>query len=169
LPPPGDDALASFIAGSHGLYRVAMQHPRAFSLLATRRANTPASLAFYDALLAPLLAAGYSAEDAALVFRSVGYFTLGAGLARGATFAEELEGERPLPESAKALAPYANLRRVAAHLTRAHIDRLFERGLSALSAGLRAELTKHSSRTHSSDIPARRSKRSQKATGRLKK
>ncbi|HET9931638.1 MAG TPA: TetR family transcriptional regulator [Polyangiaceae bacterium] len=143
IAPPklGTDALDTFISGAHGLYAVAVEHPRAFSLLATRRANTPAMLAFYDALLAPLLAAGYSPKDAALIFRATGYFTLGAGLARVATFAEEIEGARPLPESAEALASYPSLSVVAPHLTRARVDALFDRGLCALSAGLRAGLT----------------------------
>lgn len=161
--PRGDDAIARFVDGSRALYGVASSHPRAFSLLATRRANTPAMLAFYDALVAPLLEAGLDPKDAALVFRTCGYFTLGAGLARAATEAHAREARKPPLESPSELPDLPNLARVAKHLTLARVDALFERGLRVVLTGLRAELAGEDAeprRKKGSKIRARRARRS---------
>lgn len=145
---PGADAVEAFVQGSRGLYRLAQHHPKAFPLLALRRANTPRAMAFYDALVAPLLEAGLSPEDAALVFRTVGYYTLGAALARIATFTSGENATPPPLEDPERATNLPNLRAIARHLTSARVDPLFERGLGALTAGLRAELspTHHPSR-----------------------
>jgi AcrR family transcriptional regulator len=134
---PGDDLIGAYVEASRSLYAIAARHPRAFVLLATRRANTPKTMAFYDALVAPLLEAGMRAEDAALVFRATGYFSLGAALARIATFSDAPE-DRSALEHPERVAGHQHLRAVSRFTTRARVDALYTRGLAALAAGLRA-------------------------------
>lgn len=134
------DPITQFVAGARALYALAERHPRAFPLLALRRANTPGAFAYYDALLQPLLDAGLSPADAALVFRATGYFALGAGLARVASHAQAADATPPVLEHPASLGEYPHLKAIAQHLTSARIDALFERGLRALAAGLCAEV-----------------------------
>jgi len=138
--PRSGDLIAAYVEASRSLYAIAVRHPRAFVLLATRRANTPRMMDFYDALVAPLLDAGMSAEDAALVFRTIGYFSLGAALSRIATFAPAPDDTPPL-EHPERIAGHPHLRAVSRFTTRARVDALYARGLAALAAGLRATVT----------------------------
>jgi len=57
-------------------------HPGAFPLLATRRFNTAAAFAFVERQMAELIGAGASPLLAADIFRGLGAFANGAGLAR---------------------------------------------------------------------------------------
>lgn len=140
LPAEAGPGLRGFLDASEQLYRLARRHPFAFPLLATRRANTPGALRFYDRLVGLLLASGVTPEDAALLFRVVGYYTLGAGLARVATFAQAPDATRPVLESPAALPEIPSLERVAPFLTRARVDALYRRGLSLVCGALLKEV-----------------------------
>ncbi|MFN8548265.1 MAG: TetR/AcrR family transcriptional regulator C-terminal domain-containing protein, partial [Candidatus Eisenbacteria bacterium] len=61
-------------------YDLARRYPRAFPLLATRRANGPNLYRMVETLLSLLVEGGFSPAEAARIFRVVGAFLNGAGL-----------------------------------------------------------------------------------------
>ncbi len=82
LPPPGSmpplERLRTFVRS----YRqIAIRHPHAFVLLAVRRFNTEAAFALYERILDALDEAGFDAVHSARLFRLIGYYASGAGLA----------------------------------------------------------------------------------------
>ncbi|MEZ5668092.1 MAG: TetR/AcrR family transcriptional regulator C-terminal domain-containing protein [Alphaproteobacteria bacterium] len=112
---------------------VALRHPNAFLLLAGRRFNTDAAFRFLETHLGVLADAGFDPPSAARVFRTVGYFLNGAGLADVATLTAA--ADRSAPPRMETLAhteDFPHVRRAAPHLARPALDGIFEFGLETL-------------------------------------
>ncbi len=106
-------------------------HPHAFPLAATRRFNTPESLAFLDDIFRAFSEDGLSPKETLYVFRTVANFCNGtvldelAGLARAAAPQPEWPGNA-----------HPHLLEVAPFMSPTHADDVFEVGLSVILDGL---------------------------------
>ncbi len=65
-----------------GLHEATLRHPRALPLIATAAIRTPNGRRWMDALMRALLEGGFTADEAARIYHSLGAFTLGLGYAQ---------------------------------------------------------------------------------------
>ncbi|WP_207479873.1 TetR/AcrR family transcriptional regulator C-terminal domain-containing protein [Arenibaculum pallidiluteum] len=146
-----------------GEYRaLALRHPEAFVLLAGRRFNARASFAFLEANAQVLLGAGFSARQAAWIFRAVGGFVNGAGLALAATLRQARETEGALIADPAARMPeFPGVAALAPHLAIGALDEAFDFGLDLLLAGIARLPRGHGGRRHVP--PGRRRRETRKA------
>lgn len=110
---------------------LALRHPRTFPLVMLRRYRARGALAFIEANLQVLTAAGFNLRDALRLTRIVGSFVNGVVLAELAGLAVAGKGgrlSRALPTDLKLV------REAAAHLNRADMDGTFESGLDLILA-----------------------------------
>ena len=120
-----------------GWRRVAIEHPHAFGLLAGRRFNSPLAYEFYEEVLRCFAELGFTPDEAARWFRTMGYFASGAGLADIAG-RELVRDATPLVlERAPQSLPYPHVAAVAPHLRADKLDDVFEFGLGVLFTALR--------------------------------
>lgn len=118
---------------SHSYRNIALRHPNAFILLATRRFNTPTMLSVFDRLLGIFREGGFDAAMSARMFRIHGHYLNGAAMAaisvRHGTPdpPKHLMLERP-PD----LANYPNVAEAAPYLGPDHVDVTFQEGLRML-------------------------------------
>ena len=128
LPPPDGDWIAWLRGAAHAYRAIAKRHPNAFVLLAMRRFTTPSLFALLETWLGVLRRAGFDPATTARIFRTIGYFINGAGLAdvatRAATPLDDFRDAAVLPHVA-AVAPF--LRQEA-------LDGIFSFGLELLLA-----------------------------------
>ncbi len=140
LAPPSSDWIEILRAVAHAYRKVALDHPLAFPLLATRRLTSESSYAFMERLFE--LGKQQNVEDkvAARFYRAVASYVNGFALNELAT----LHGPRP---SAALRRKYARVAAVHEFLEPPHLDELFEQGLElhldalAATAGDRASST----------------------------
>jgi AcrR family transcriptional regulator len=119
-------------------YRLlAVQHPRAFVLVTTRRLATEASFTVLERILAPFFEAGFDAEMAARMFRLVGYFAGGAGHAEIASRAAQDDPTPLVMESFRDPARFPGVTAAAPHLQLAELDGVFEDGLDRIIDAVR--------------------------------
>ncbi|HEY0466205.1 MAG TPA: TetR/AcrR family transcriptional regulator C-terminal domain-containing protein [Polyangiaceae bacterium] len=131
------DRLRGFV---HSYRAVALKHPRAFSLLATRPVNRPEGFRMLETASATLRSAGFEPARAAQLVLLVGCWCNGALLA-------EIAGSEARPEPTEATAPqqadlaerYPNLVEVAPHLSLCDFAPAFTFGLEALIRLVSAE------------------------------
>ncbi|MFO1198027.1 MAG: TetR/AcrR family transcriptional regulator C-terminal domain-containing protein [Burkholderiaceae bacterium] len=123
---------------------VAVRHPKAFGLLTNRRFNTPAAFEFYERVLQMLADAGFDARASARMFRLIGYYINGAGLAEIASRAQQpdatpvaLEGAGE-PGRPAAIDRFPRVAAVAPHLRIERLDEVFGYGLDVIFDHLRA-------------------------------
>jgi AcrR family transcriptional regulator len=124
------DRLRGF---AHSYRAVALAHPRAFSLLATRPVNRPEGYAMLESASSTLRSAGFGPEHAAKLVLLVGCWCNGALLA-------EIAGSEARPDPTHARAPeqsdlaarYPNLVEMAPHLSLCDFAPAFHFGLEAL-------------------------------------
>ncbi|GAB3148432.1 TetR/AcrR family transcriptional regulator C-terminal domain-containing protein [Amycolatopsis sp. NPDC004378] len=76
-PAPGTDLRQTMSALAHGFRAAMLDHPRAAQLVLTRRLASMTALAPVEAVLGPLLAAGYPPERAVHGLRAVLAFLIG--------------------------------------------------------------------------------------------
>ena len=120
--------------------QVAIRHPSAYVLVATRRFRTPALLAFYERLLQTFHNAGFNAEASARYFRVLAGFVNGAGLAE--------IGSRGLQPDATAIIlddftdseNFPRVTEVVPHLRVTKLSRIFAFGLDLIFSAMEAEL-----------------------------
>lgn len=138
-----DDALADPIERLRACIRsyrqVAVRHPNAFALLTNRRFNTPAAFGFYERVLQMLADAGFDARESARLFRLIGYFASGAGLAEIASRAQQDDATPVRLERFADRARFPRVGAVAPHLRVDRLDEVFDYGLDVIFAHLRAE------------------------------
>jgi AcrR family transcriptional regulator len=137
VPPVGPQPLARLRDAARSYRAMARRFPALFGYVATHRLNTPAGVAFIEAILRLVRAAAPDEETAARQFRAIGYYLVGAGLdetagyQRGATAAE--------PVSDDYVARYCPaLLAAAPYFQPSQWDRTFEYGLDAFEQGFRA-------------------------------
>ncbi len=128
---------------AHGVRRVALAHPKAFPLVASRPTEAPwlrpplRSLDWVEMFLAGLTKEGFSDEAAAASYRSFSSFLLGNLLLEVASQGADLgpldvidEG----PPSPDGLNDFPTLRRLRPHLSQDHAATEFEEALEDLLA-----------------------------------
>jgi AcrR family transcriptional regulator len=156
-----DDQAGSWQEGlrvaAHSYRRLLLRHPATVSLYMRRPVITPNSLRVMEALLGLLLRAGFSDEDAALVYAQASRFVLGL-------VAIEAGSQAPGPPSPEESASVARAVRVRLEAlptdryphvveaapfltTRYDADANFEAGLGILIAGLEHRLAQRSGST----------------------
>lgn len=124
---------------AHGIRRVALAHPKAFPLVASRPAEAPwlrpplRSLHWVETFLEGLLAEGFSDAAAVEAYRAFTSFLLGHLLLEVSSLGADL-GPLDVVEDEvdKSLAPYPNVRRLRAPLREDHSAVEFEDALENL-------------------------------------
>ena len=138
FPPAGSMAPLDRLRRSVESYRhVAVRHPQAFILLAVRRFNTERTFAFYERILEVLAEAGFGAEHSARLFRLLGYYATGAGLAEIASRAQEPDATPVKLEDLVDLQRFPHVAAVAPHLRVANLDPVFDFGLDVIFDAIR--------------------------------
>jgi len=125
------DRLKDFARRYRALARV---HPRAYPLLATRQLATPRALMMVEELVKGLVETGFSLDDAALLFRTVGNFCNGTALDELA-ITRRIAGE-PLERGEKG----SYLAQLDRAMHPSHFDAQFEAGLAILVEGFERKL-----------------------------
>jgi AcrR family transcriptional regulator len=126
----GDDWIGVLRAVATAYRAIALEHPHAFALLATRRFATEASYELLDTLFARSREAGVSDRDAARFYRAVSSYVNGFALNQLAA---------PRPRRGTLDRKFARVAAVHAHLEPEHLDELFASGLELFLAGLHAQ------------------------------
>lgn len=112
---------------------VALKHPRAFSLLATRPVNRPEGFSMLESASATLRGAGFEPEPAAQFVLLVGCWCNGALLAEIAGSDARPDPTPPIaPQLAELAARYPNLVEMAPHLSLCDFAPAFAFGIEAL-------------------------------------
>jgi AcrR family transcriptional regulator len=117
---------------------VAVRHPKAFALLTNRRFNTPPAFEFYERVLQMLADAGFDERASARMFRLIGYYLNGAGLAEIASRAQQPDATPVALERPLELERYPRVAAVAPHLRVDQLDDVFRYGLDVIFEHLRA-------------------------------
>lgn len=145
-PMDGWQAFLQWMA--HSARTVALRHPAAFPLVATRHPAAPwlrpplRSLRVVEEFLDGLVARGFTERQAVVAYRSFTSFLLGHLLlecaVRGASTApveeplDEGGAELPTADAALELSDYPTVRRLQAQLSEDHADAEFEQALEAM-------------------------------------
>lgn len=138
LPPAGAMPPVDRLRRCLESYRqVAVRHPQAFILLAVRRFNTERTFAFYERILEVLAEAGFDAAQSARLFRLVGYYATGAGLAEIASRAQEPDATPVKLEQVADLERFPHVAAVAPHLRVGNLDAVFDFGLDVIFDAIR--------------------------------
>lgn len=124
------------------LRQIALRHPHAFLLLATRRFRTPRSLEFYERLLAEFSASGLGPQASARFFRLLGGFALGAGLAEIGSRAQQPDAAPVILEKFSEPDRYPHVTAVVPHLRLAKLDGVFKFGLDVIFGAMGVALRK---------------------------
>lgn len=119
---------------------VAIEHPRAFILLAGRRFNTDFAFAWYDDILATFAELGLDAAETAFWFRLIGGYVCGAGMAEVASRELVDDATELLLEHAPERIPYPYVRAIAPHLSVDNLHVNFELSLDLLFNALAAQV-----------------------------
>jgi AcrR family transcriptional regulator len=131
-PPSGtwQDRLRGFALSYRG---VALKHPRAFSLLATRPVNRPEGFSMLESASSTLRSAGFGPERAAQLVLLVGCWCNGALLAEIAGSEARPDPTPPTaPQQAELAERYPNLVEMAPYLSLCDFAPAFAFGLEAL-------------------------------------
>jgi len=136
LPPrgllPPLERLRCFVRS----YRqIAVRHPHAFVLLAVRRFSTVAAFEVYEYVLDALAEAGFDAVQSARLFRLIGYYASGAGLAEIANRAPDPHR----PDTFPSLQRFPRVAAAARYLRAGNQDAVFEFGLDVLLDEIRRQ------------------------------
>ncbi|MEQ1440778.1 TetR/AcrR family transcriptional regulator [Fontimonas sp. SYSU GA230001] len=137
----GDDApLLRLRRCFDALRGVAIHHPRAFWVLASRRFRTERSLAFYERLLQAFADAGFDAQHTARYFRLLAGFVVGAGIAEVGSRAMQGAATPILLERYADPERHPRITEVVPHLRVARLDDIFSFGLDTLFAAMEKDL-----------------------------
>ena len=135
LPPPDGDWIGWLRGAAHAYRAIAKRHPNAFVLLAMRRFTTPSLFALLETWFGVLRRAGFDPATTARIFRTIGYFTNGAGLADVATRAAADDPQRRTPlDDFRDDVSLPHVAAVAPHLRQGALDGIFSFGLELLLA-----------------------------------
>jgi len=137
VPPVGPDPVARLREAARSYRAMARRFPALFGYVATHRLNTPAGVAFIDAILRLVRAAAPDDETAARQFRAIGYYLVGAGLEETAGYLRGASAAEPVPDAYVAQHCPALLA-AAPYFHESQWDRTFEYGLQAFEQGFRA-------------------------------
>jgi AcrR family transcriptional regulator len=134
--PESDAPLERLRKNMCSFRAVAINHPRAFVLLAMRRFNSESNFIFYDKLLLTFSELGLNAQDSARWFRLIGGYVIGAGLAEVASRELNEDATPLLLEHAPTGIAFERIRAVSEHLQVAALEQAFEFSLDILFKAL---------------------------------
>jgi TetR/AcrR family transcriptional regulator, tetracycline repressor protein len=136
IPPRSKDWEERVRDGYRAFRRLAHEHLNVFPLLVERPPETLDGAWLVEEFLQTLREAGFGAEEALHVFRSLSSYTFGYAMAEIRGFALEPDGSRL---GARALSPeeFPNLCELGPRLESVNHDAEFEFGLDLLLSGLR--------------------------------
>jgi len=137
LERPGPDPEGQLPRLCHDYRAMAPRFPRLFPLIALHRHNTPTGVAFLERVLELVHALARNDEEAARLFRAVGYYLPGACLDETSGYAQGPSAAEPV-DDAYVAAHCPRLAAAAPYFKSAHWDATFARGLDALIAGFHA-------------------------------
>jgi TetR/AcrR family transcriptional regulator, tetracycline repressor protein len=120
--------------------QIAIRHPPAYVLAATRRFRTPATLAFYERLLQIFRDAGFNAEASARYFRVLVGFVNGAGLAEVGSRGLQPDATAIILEDFSDSENFPRVTEVVPHLRVTKLDRIFAFGLDLIFSAMETEL-----------------------------
>jgi AcrR family transcriptional regulator len=120
--------------------RVALRHPQAFLLIATRRFTTETQLDYYEKLLAIFLAAGFDAAQSAVYFRVLAAFVTGASLAEIGSRAQQPDATPIRLETFSDPQRYPLVTAVVPHLRVNKLGVIFETGMDLIFQSMEDEL-----------------------------
>ena len=121
----GDDWVATLRAVAQAYRGIALAHPKAFVLLATRRFGSDAAFAFLDKLFALARTNGVADRTTATFYRVVSSYCSGFALNELAT-----------PRASAKLRKYPTAAAVSRYLATEELDAMFARGLEIQLAAL---------------------------------
>lgn len=113
---------------------MALARPALFPFIATHRMNTPRCLAWLDSVVALVRDGTASDEEAARLFRAIGYYLEGSGLEETAGYGAGPSTVSPVPDALMA-ERYPHVTAAAPWFTPAERQATFLRGLDALIDG----------------------------------
>jgi AcrR family transcriptional regulator len=113
-----------------GLHELVQAHPRALPLIGTGVLSTPSGRRWMEELMRALLEAGFTPDNAANIYHTLGAFTLGLGYARMLSL--EIPAESIVGELTGHWADYPNLLRVGLQLAIWDQPATFASGLDVL-------------------------------------
>jgi AcrR family transcriptional regulator len=134
LPPRDLPWLERMRAVAKGYRAAALAHPRFFHSIALHRMNTATALGYLEQVMAVFRDAGFDRETAARLFRSLGYFIVGAALDESAGYAKGPSAVDPVPDEVAARA-YPLMSAVNPYFRPQHHQATFERGLEIMLEG----------------------------------
>jgi TetR/AcrR family transcriptional regulator, tetracycline repressor protein len=159
-PAPGGDWKRSARLLFVGLYELVQAHPRALPLISTGVLRTPSGRRWMEELMGVLLDAGFTPDEAAELYHTVGGFTLGLGYA--GLLSLEVPATQIVTELAGHWNDYPSLLAVGLRLARWDRADEFATGLDTLLehyAGQLAAGREGSEETRGPDPGARRGRR----------
>ena len=115
-----------------GLYELVQAHPRALPLIGTGVLRTPSGRRWMEELMRVLLEVGFTPDEAAAVYHTLGAYTLGLGYAQ--LLSMEIPAESIVGELTGHWADYPNLLRVGLQLAVWDQPATFAAGLDVLLA-----------------------------------
>jgi AcrR family transcriptional regulator len=121
-----------------GLYELVQAHPRALPLIGTGVLRTPSGRRWMEELMRVLLEAGFTPDEAAAVYHTLGAYTLGLGYAQ--LLSMEIPAESIVGELTGHWADYPNLLRVGLQLAVWDQPATFAAGLDVLLADFARQL-----------------------------
>lgn len=116
---------------------MAHRHPAFFQYLALHRLNTEAGLAWLNGTLQAFRDAGLSVEDATRMFRTFGYYIIGAALDETSGYAKGPSARVPVP-AATIARDYPAVAAAGPYFQKDQFDRTFDAGLAMLLEGMAA-------------------------------
>ncbi|HVJ51095.1 MAG TPA: TetR family transcriptional regulator [Aliidongia sp.] len=122
---------------------IAIRHPRAFVLLATRRFNTEHAFNWYETVLSAFAELGLNAADTARWFRLIGGYVCGEGLSEVASRELVPDATALRLQSAPEELPYSHVRAAAPHLKVDKLEGAFEFSLTILFDALARYVAVH--------------------------
>jgi AcrR family transcriptional regulator len=125
-----------------GLYELVQAHPRALPLIGTGVLRTPSGRRWMEELMRVLLGAGFTPDEAAGIYHTLGAFTLGLGYAQMLSL--EIPAESIVGELTGHWADYPNLLRVGLQLAIWDQPATFAAGLDVLLEDFALQLDRHS-------------------------
>jgi AcrR family transcriptional regulator len=134
LPPPGLPWRERVRQAALVWRRMALARPAFFLFIATHRMNTPKCLVWLDAVLSLFREGMDNDEEAARLFRAVGYYLIGAGIEETAGYSRGPSTVAPVPDEVMAAA-YPNVVAAATYFAPEAREATFVTGLDALIDG----------------------------------
>lgn len=152
IPPRDLPPAQRLRALAQGWREMALKHPRFFPILSVHRMNSETGVSYLNEILRAFRDAGFGEEEAARLFRAVGYYLMGAAL-------DEISGYAKGPSSMKPVSNdilaerFPEIAAAGRYFSPEHFQRTFDLGLERLLGGLPTGTARRSNKTRQSLSP----------------